>query len=302
MKNFHKLTSIVLSLIMTILFSGCSDSDITTNTIPRTGTVALSLTDAPIDDENVKGVHITFTGLRYQYKNTEDTNKNNESSSVWQDVNLSEPIMVNLLALQNGNTTLLNKVELPAGEIQHIRFMLDTKKCYVELNDEGNVSLTVPDGDQTGYKSIGGFIIPLGGMVNLTADFDLRKSIIVIENGGYKLRPTIKLVDNKEVGEIRGNIDLETNASSVLIYVYEDETWDDDQSNANNNFNTAVLSVDATYGSYTLPWLTAGTYDLVVVGLNILGEFEEIIGYIPDVIVVPGTTVTQDIIYDTPEK
>ena len=293
MKRFHKLIGIVLSLTMITLISGCGGGD--TSTTANTGTVALSLTDAPTDDENIKGVFVTFTALRYQYA---DTNESNESDEGWQDVDLNESRTINLLDLQDGNTTLLNRVELPAGEISHVRFVLDMTKCYITFHDDDtntSLELEVPSGEQTGYKAIGGFTIPAGGIVNVTADFDVRKSVTATGNGRYKLRPTIKIIDNVEVGEINGTMTLDANGSSVIVYAYEDGSWDDNESNITNNFGNAVLSADATDGSYTLPWLTTGTYDLVVVANDTTGVFENILGYFSNVSVVAGETTTRDI-------
>jgi len=173
----------ILSIAVSLFFTGCGGG--TSTTTATTGTVALSLTDAPVDDENIKSVYVTFTGLRYQYADSNDS---------WQEVDLNGSRTVDLLALQDGNTTLLNEVELPVGEIDHVRFVLDTKQCYIEFIDGTTTDMTVPSGDQTGYKAIGGFTIAAGGIVNVTADFDLRKSIAATGNGKYMLRPTIKIV------------------------------------------------------------------------------------------------------------
>jgi hypothetical protein len=280
------------------LISGCGGGGGTSSTASNTGTVSLRLTDAPTDDENVKGVYVTFDALRYQYADSNDS---------WQDVDLNESRTINLLDLQDGNTTLLNQVELPAGEIAHVRFVLNTNECYVDLVVGGMQPLEVPSGDQTGFKAIGGFTIPAGGTVNVTADFDVRKSVTVTGNVEknvnvtYKLRPTIKIIDNIEVGEINGTmtLDLDENVSSVIVYAYEDGSWDANESNSTNNFGNAVLSTDATDGSYTLPWLTVGTYDLVVASQDVNGTFKDILGYINDVFVMTGETTSQDITDDT---
>lgn len=291
MKNFHKLIAFILSLTLMILISGCGGGGDTSSTASNTGTVSLRLTDAPTDDENVKGVYVTFDALRYQYADSNDS---------WQDVDLNESRTINLLDLQDGNTTLLNHVELPAGEIAHVRFVLDTDDCWIDFFVGEIQPLEVPSGDQTGFKAIGGFTIPAGGTVNVTADFDVRKSVTATGNGRYKLRPTIKIIDNIEVGEINGTmtLDLDENVSSVIIYAYEDGSWDANESNATNNFSNSVLSTDATDGSYTLPWLTVGTYDLVVTSQDVNGTFKDILGFINDVFVLPDETTLQDIDID----
>ena len=94
-------------------------------------------------------------------------------------------------------------------------------------------------------------------------------------------------------------LDMDENVSSVIVYAYEDGSWSEDESNATNNFYNASLSTDATDGSYTLPWLTVGTYDLVVVGYDNIGEFENILGYLSNISVEAGVTNIQDITEDT---
>lgn len=303
MNIFHKLIGIVLSLTLMTLISGCGgggDTTSATTATASTGTVALSLTDAPTDDENVKGVYVTFTALRYQYKDSNDS---------WQDVDLNESRTINLLDFQDGNITLLNKVELPAGEIAHVRFVLDTNNCYITFHEGPTQKLEVPSGEQTGYKSTNGFVIAAGGTTNITADFDVRKSVTVTGNTKndnskvtYKLNPTIRLIDNIEVGEINGTMTLDANVSSkVIVYAYEDGTFDSNESNATNNFGNAIISTDATDGDYVLPWLTTGVYDLVVVEFDNLGDFVNILGYINNVTVVTDETVSVDITDETLE-
>ena len=189
-------------------------------------------------------------------------------------------------------------MELPAGVIDHVRFMLDTENCYVETL-AGREYMKVPSGDQTGYKAIGSFTIPAGGVVSVTADFDLRKS--VNKNAkGYTLKPTIKIIDNIEVGEINGTMNVDVNGSQAILYAYTDGSWDDNESNTTgSNFSNAVLSTDATSGTFTLPWLTTGTYDLVLVAYTNTGDFENVLGFIDNVVVEPDTTTTVDITDET---
>ena len=399
MKRFHKLIGIVLSLTIITLIAGCSGSGSSDSSTAATGTdtvavtpaggddtstatntdtssdgsaatvtgkgeVAMRITDAATDDEAVTGVFVTFTGLRYQYKDTDESvedeteeeivliDENNkkvkddesvediednetldsdeknesvlnissdpivESGQGWQEVTFPEPIKIDLLTLQNGNTALLDQTDLAAGEIQHVRFILDLTECYVELEGGIPKTLTVPSGEQTGYKAIGGFTIPDGVIVNVIADFDLRKSVTVTGNGKYILNPTIKIVDVQiadeiievdapiddiKTGEINGTMTLDANGSQVIVYAYEDESWEDNESTAENKFSNSVLSTDATDGNYTLPWLAEGKYDLIVVANNVSGVFENILGYINNVPVVAGETTEQNITESTLE-
>lgn len=278
-----------LGLTLSLILSGCGGGTDGTTSGSNTGMVALSLTDAPTDHEDITGVFVTFTGIEYKYADE------NDSNDKWEAIDLNESRTIDLLTLQDGNTTLLQHVELPAGEIEAVRFVLDTAQCYIEILGEPT-PLNVPSGDQTGYKAIGGFTIPAGGTVNVTADFDVRKSIAIRGNTGlYNLRPTIKIINNIEVGEINGTMNVDVNGSQAILYAYSDGTWDDNETNETNNFSNAVLSTDATDGDFTLPWLTTGTYDLVLVSYTNTAEFESVLGFINNVNVEADTTTTVDI-------
>ncbi|MCJ7765500.1 MAG: DUF4382 domain-containing protein [Thiovulaceae bacterium] len=281
-----------LGLALSLILSGCGEDGTTSNS--NTGTVAMSLTDAPTDHENITGVFVTFTGIEYKHA------AENGSNDEWQQIDLNETRTIDLLTLQDGNTTLLQQVELPAGEIEAVRFVLDLDQCYVTLVGDVNQTMEVPSGAQTGYKAIGGFTIPAGGVVNVTADFDLRKSVTITGEGTYKLRPTIKIINNIEVGEINGTMSVDLNGSQAILYAYSDGSWDDAETNTTDgNFSNAVVSTDATDGNFTLPWLSTGIYDLVLVAYTDTGDFENVLGFIADVGIEAGTTATVDITDET---
>lgn len=294
MKNFHNLIWIVLFLTMTNLITGCGGGGDTATSLPASqnkGTVSFNLTDAPTDDVNVKGVYVTFHALRYQYADNDDK---------WEYIELNESRTINLLDLQDGNTTLLHEIELPAGEISHVNFIIDTNECYIDLYVGGVQPLYVPSGDEIGFEAFGGFTVEPGKTVNVTADFDVRKSMKLTENGEYILYPAIKIVDNNDVGCIKGTMDLALtrDISSVVVYAYQDESWNANESNTTNNFSGAVLSNSVKMKSYTLPWLPVGTYDLVIVAYDSNGEFKKILGYMNDVFVMKSEITSQNITND----
>jgi hypothetical protein len=274
---------------MITLITGCGGR----NTTVVTGRVNLLMTDTPIGDENITGVYVTLNALRYQYK---DSHKN------WQEIKLDEPRTINLLELKDGNYTILNITELPTGEIQHVCFILDKDNCYITFNDhtKTNLQLDSSNGGKTeGYRSINGFVINAGSVTNITADFDVRKSVTVTENGIFKLKPTIRLVNNTEIGEIRGTLNIDTNNSSVIVYVYQDGTWEDNQSYPANDFNNAITSSNAIDGNFTFAWLESGTYDLVVAEYDNSGILGNITKFVPDITVSQNTITTVDITNDT---
>jgi hypothetical protein len=158
---------------------------------PRMGMLRLYLCDAPLDAENITGVYITIDEIQYhgdgQWTTCQD---------------FVGPETYDLLELTGGNSALLGELALPAGHYTQIRFMLDIEEegssraglgCYLEFADSSTVPLYAPSGGRTGYKGVGDFEVPVNGTIEVTADFDASKAVVVA-GSRYILKPTIKLV------------------------------------------------------------------------------------------------------------
>jgi hypothetical protein len=264
--------------------------------VSEVGTLALYLSDAPIDAENVTGVYITINEIQYHMDDQWVTCPEFQA-----------PKTYNLLELADGNSTLLGELVLPGGHYNQIRFILDIPEmgqnpanpgCYIEFADNSTRPLFVPSGNTTGYKAVGEFTVPINGTVEVTADFDVRKAVVLGESH-YILKPTIRLVVNNEAGRISGLITNNSAYSDIIVFAYEDGTWadteDDEPVYPASRFPNAVNSGKmCDVGHYTIPYLAAGTYDLVVAGYN-NGDFGEVLGFVSDVKVESNHTTVQNI-------
>lgn len=279
----RKINILLLMLLsLTIIIVGCNnDPD------SGTGTISLSLTDAPLTDaEDVEGVFVTIESIAY--------NLNDEWITA---ENFQGPQVYNLLELTGGSVAPLADTSIAAGEVSQIRFILvanergeeagDDPGCYITIDPDGVAdgddsddiknALFVPSGSQSGFKANGPFTVPTNGTVEITADFDVRKSVVYSGNfnqgnGTYLLKPTISLIVNNQAGSITGTFTDDTTDiyDSYNIYAYESGTFTDDELTAaddeSTEFPNAVTSIFVEDGSYTLAFLQAGTYDLIVVG------------------------------------
>ena len=290
MRNFVLALVIILG---TVAASGLSCGEAPGT---GTGTLALYLSDAPIDAENVTGVYITISEIQYHVDDQWITCEEFEGPKIY-----------NLLELTNGNSTLLGDLVLPGGHYNQIRFILDipemeqnpaTLGCYIEFADNSPLPLFVPSGNTTGYKAVGQFTVPNNGTVQVTADFDVRKAVH-LASSHYILHPTIRLVVNNEAGRISGSIANNSTYTDIIVFAYEDGTWadieDDEPVYPASRFPDAVNSGKMCEdGHYTIPLLAAGTYDLTVAGYN--GDvFGEVLGFVSDVVVESNKTTKQDI-------
>lgn len=245
------------------------------------GTLSLSITDAPTDAENVTGVHVGITGVEYRV-----------DGSSWQPFEgFGDPYTVNLLDLTDGKTALLGDFSVEAGNYDGLRFLIDASEnggavnnaaTYIEFADGSTQPLFVPSGSQSGYKAIGNFSVPVNGSVFITADFDVRKSVVEAgASGKWILKPTIRLVVNDQAGTIKGNLANVVENRNYVVFTYEQgaysETEAAEPAEGEARFPSSVSSAKVhADGSFTLPFLAAGNYQLVVASY-IDGNFQEVV-------------------------
>lgn len=283
--------------ILLILFAfSCSDSD-----EAATGRASISITDAPIDDANVKAVFITVTGVEVN------------GPDGWTTVEtFEEPQVIDLLSYQNGESKFLTEEVLAAGVYQGARLQLNIQErvdgdiqnpgCYIEYVDGSTQPLFVPSGAQSGYKAQGEFEIPAGGVVEITLDFDVRKAVVEAGNSGqFILKPVVRLVANQDAGLIQGTFDAESNtAAKVVVFAYNDDTFTDSETDEPADeevrFSNAVSSSTVSdEGNFTLAFMSSGTYDLYFATYDENGDFIELLGNEQDVDVAAGAVIEIDL-------
>jgi hypothetical protein len=267
-----------------------------------TGKVALSITDDPVHDPDIDGVWLTIGEVQY--------NMNGDDSGWRSFEDFQGPQTINLLDYQNGLAFLLGTLELPSGQYEQIRFLLDippegakapptTPGCWVSFTDETTEPLFVPSGLQTGYKAVGTFQVPVNATVGITADFVLHKSLRLTANGRrYLLQPTIRLVVNDQAGAIGGTV-INLSAEKVVIFAYEDGTYDAAEaavSPGGGQFPNSVgeAGVNPETGAYRIAFLAPGLYDLVVTTVN-PDTTLSVAGFVTDVTVNSEETTRRDI-------
>lgn len=104
---------------------------------------------------------------------------------------------INLLEMTKGGPLLaeFDETEIRSGRYEWIRLIVDLNKCFVR-NDGETWMMDIPGSEQSGLKLVRGFWVHGIGVSDFTIDFDLRKNLTRESNGAYRLKPTLKLVDN----------------------------------------------------------------------------------------------------------
>ncbi|MFW5890122.1 MAG: DUF4382 domain-containing protein [Marinilabiliaceae bacterium] len=281
MKKYIFLTAAIL---FPFLFTACNDDDNNNDT----GTLKLSITDAPLDSKDINEMNITVSDVQYHIQDNE-----------WKSFDEFEgPKCYNLLDLTRGESDMLGQFDLEPGTYTQLRFILDAPdkgqgtpsnpSSYLVFENGSEEALFVPSGSQTGYKATGQFTVPSNGTVDVTADFDARKSVVQAgASGMYILKPTIRLVVDNQAGSITGDVTNIPEGSEAVVYAYEDgdytEEEAEDPEEEDVRFPEAVTSdmVDEE-GVYKLSYLAPESYDLIVVE-TIDGEFSSVLGTVEDV-------------------
>ena len=244
-----------LGLVLAALLTGCSDDG------PGTGLLTLAVTDAPVD--GATAVVVEFTGIEVKPAAKDAVSFDYDT-----------PRQIDLLALSGTDSeVLLDGAEVPAGHYEWVRLKVNAEDdgvtdSYIDLKDGSRHELDVPSGAETGLKLHSGFNVPAGGAASFTMDFDLRKSVHEPMDAAdsYKLRPTLRIVDNTQVGAIGGTVaaTLVTSGCSPAVYVFEGSgvTPDDVDGAAPDPLTTARVELDANSGQYvfTAGFLLPGAY------------------------------------------
>jgi hypothetical protein len=257
--------TVLASLAMAVLASACGGGSSS-----GMGSVQVSLTDTPVDSADQ--VVVSVSGMAFK-----------PQGSAPEVVESFVPRSIDLLQYQDGRTAiLLQNTPMNAGRYQWLRLIIDAqpnvRDSYIVIDGQ-ECELNVPSGAESGLKMIQPIDVPAAGSLALTVDFDLQQSVHAPPGQasgacatGYVLRPTLRLVNDANVGAIDGTVSFEAGAVPLdckpNVYLYEGAGMPDDLEEttaASPDVDPfAVVSVDipdgSTTGTYRAAFIPAGTY------------------------------------------
>jgi hypothetical protein len=221
-------------------------------TVAGQGTLRVALTDAP--SCGYDHVWVTIEKVSVHQSSTAA-----ETDSGWTDLTLSPARRVDLLELTNGVLEELGSVPLAAGSYSQIRLVLasnsgtgtTTVANAVQPTGGPVIPLSTPSAQQSGLKLQAHFDVAAGQMADVVLDFDACKSIVKAGNSGnYNLKPVISVVPRIVTG-LQGFVTTTLSLSSTTVA-------------AQQNGVTVRATTPDTTGKFSIPFLAAGTYTLVV--------------------------------------
>lgn len=230
MRNSVTLRVLLVLAAVTLLAVGCSDDDADNITNPgQTGTsgVVLLMHDAPID--SLSEVWLTVNSVRLLTSADDDadtTEAEDDSSDTSGTIALSEPVRMNLLALDS-ISRVLAVASVPEGVYSKIRLYVSDPLFVMEdateipaeqikLVANGKVDLN-PQGD---------VIVTTDAFTVVSLDLDAENSVQVNQTGNekYILRPQVFVdatVDSLESVELMGGVivSIDRTAGEITVSI-----------------------------------------------------------------------------------
>lgn len=252
--QFHFLPLAGTALAAAALLAACGGGGGDTgNAGTGTGTIRLSLTDAPACGYD--SVFVTVEKVRVHQSGSAG-----DSDAGWSEVVLSTPQRVDLLSLNNGTLLPLGQTELPAGSYTQMRLVLaantPTNPMANAITPTGGqpTALTTPSGQQSGLKMNVNLAVPVGQVVDFAIDFDACKSFVKAGNSGkYLLKPVLSVIPILSTAgqRIVGFVDPSLVTAGATVSAQLDGE------------PVRATPADAT-GRFVLYPVPVGTYDLVI--------------------------------------
>lgn len=241
------------------------------------GEAAFEITDAPVDDANVKGVFVTVADVKVNGHSIEGFSKQT----------------IDLKAYSEGKTKLLGSGEFDARTYDNLVLVLDLDQdatgnspgCYVLDDDNAKHKLKTSASGTADIVIDKSWSVTKDAKTNIVLDFDLRKALrYTDEPSGYSfvgddnLQAAVKLVTKSNSGTIVGTYEENThsNADKIIVYAYKKGTFDvETETTAQGDdhllFAHAAGSAEVKGGltganEFKLAFLEEGDYELHFVG------------------------------------
>lgn len=251
------------------MFAACDDS----NEPSGTGEVQFEITDAPIDDANVKGVFVTVADIKVDGKSVSGFTKQT----------------IDLKAYQDGNTKLLGGQQMTARTYSNITLVLDldadangnSPGCYALSADNVKYKLKSSTDGKAELVLNQSWRATKDATTKIVMDFDLRKSLRYSDDPSVRyafvsdanLKAAVRVVAKEKSGTIKGTYQESSSvdADKIVVYAYkkgsfnastETQAQGEDQIMFRNAVASAQVKETLTGKVFTIAYLPEGEYEL----------------------------------------
>jgi hypothetical protein len=175
------ISILTLALLLAFLFHACQPDDVSPQVGQSKARLAIRLTDDPGDYQQVN------IDLQQVRANMVDSS----GIEAWYDLATNAGIY-DLLTLQNGLDTLIVNDSLPPGQLQQLRLVLGNNNTV--MVDSSLYEMKVPSGSSSGLKINVQQTLVQDSLSTLLLDFDAKQSVVARGNGGFNLKPVIRVL------------------------------------------------------------------------------------------------------------
>ncbi|MBL0711688.1 MAG: DUF4382 domain-containing protein [Colwellia sp.] len=294
--------NVIAGSLFTVLLTGCGGGSDDNTSSPK---FSLGVSDAPIAD--LSEVVVCFNQIELKGSNTKTVftvGKNDGDNDGMISANdlcldddgsvIPNTVGIDLKQYTGSNSIyLVDDINIEAGDYTQLRLVMSDGSYGIDAQTGEKISVSIPAQDTPSGKTppnelkLDGFTATLGGVVDFTLEFDLRKAMTDPKNqDGYLLKPRgVRLVDNNEAGHIEGTVsetllsdnqctplsDPTANVASVYIYKGADlaiETLEDNGGDEAKNlpYASTTVTFDSQHTSYNfeIGFIQTGEYTLAI--------------------------------------
>lgn len=251
MKYLKSLTfkSLMIATLVSFGLISCSEDESSTDNGGGSANLTVRMTDAPGDYDAVL-VDVQDVEIHVETE-AEGELEGDEDGDGWVSVGDVETGVYDLLELTGGVTQVLADTEVPAGFVSQIRLVLGSENSVVI--DGESKPLNTPSAQQSGLKLQVNQEFVAGENYSYLLDFNVDESIVTTGNGGYNLKPVIRMTAEANAGAVVGTViypsELEMDIQSLVVL---------------SNESVTVSAYTDAQGNFSLNGVPAGTYDLEV--------------------------------------
>lgn len=244
--------SLMIATFVSLGLTACSEDDSSGTDGQGTANLTVRMTDAPGDYEEV---NIDVQDVQVQVDSeteAEVEGGTDAEADGWVSLSGVQTGVYDLLKLTGGITQILADSEVPAGYMSQIRLVLGSNNT-IKVDGETK-PLNTPSAQQSGLKLQVNEDLEDGENYAFLLDFDVEKSIVAQGNGGYSLKPVIRINTDANAGMVIGTVvvpaDLEINVQSLVTL---------------SNGEMTISAYTDAEGNFALNAVPVGVYSLEVV-------------------------------------
>lgn len=245
---------------------GCDGTSVDERFGADDGNLTLWITDAPVQD--VDGLTITITGVVIEPT---------EGDPIEIIFDTPEEVdLIDVIDEPDRREELLDDYPLPVGSYTSLRLLLDETRLFLDAGGRQEV-LTIPEEEREGLQLEFNVTVEDDTDLDVTIDFDVRKSLRKIDETTFELHPALRIVRTERTGTLVGVVDEDLivnnpdcddrfnfdEGNAVYVFSGAGTNPQDLQDNEGDPLATGIVELDAGVYEFVVGFLPQGNYTAI---------------------------------------